>query len=228
MWVATRSFRIFIALLYNAKLTLDQISGRANGGVSYDYASVGINGTVFRLLVNVCAIAEYMGCLALIGPRVIAILQSCPRYWEAVADEPTQHMMLAVKLENADIYYDALRHMSVQAWLKADWSDIEEIGMYTQAQLHEYFEPQMWVPTEKLLELREELQKLQLKQVSTRYYGGGWHETHTRVLDVKPFSEPAPVDFVGKSMFSEWLTYQLSGERVWRCNTGLRGEPFDR
>ena len=46
----------------------------------------------------------------------MAILHSAPRYWQAVAYMPLQHMILAVKFKNRELYNDAYQHDLAQAY----------------------------------------------------------------------------------------------------------------
>jgi hypothetical protein len=72
----------------------------------------------------------------------------------------------------------------------------------------------------------ENLRKLQLKQVRAKSYRDGWHNAYTRVLDVIGLErDPDPVQVVAGFIHSEYLTYQLSGEKVSQGRDCIRAEP---
>lgn len=115
-----RALRVFFALLYGAKLDCQQVHGHPFHcwtGINTN----GINYDVFYTLVAACAYAEYWGCLKLIGNAALAVLRSAPSYWEVVSGYPLGHLALAVKIENAVLYYDALRHSLVKSYHHDEW-----------------------------------------------------------------------------------------------------------
>jgi hypothetical protein len=210
-----RAFWIFFSLPYGARLTLDQILGCP---VS-KYDDHGINGEAFTIALLVCAYAELNRCLEWIGPRIMAILQSSPKFWEAVADMSREHLMLAEKLEQGGVWNDAFRHLIGRASMTGDWKDIEEITPYTSVELRKLFDPQ----SEELnaisrRDLSRALQKLQ-------HDIGRWHDASTCVRD--PYSFHGKLDGVehmAGMIFGEWMVYQSSEESVRDCWPGLRGE----
>ena len=61
---------------------------------------------------------------------MMAVLQSAPRYWQAVAYRPLDHLKIAMKLKNREVYYDALQHAMTQAFHDIDgltWQDISAV-----------------------------------------------------------------------------------------------------
>jgi hypothetical protein len=127
-----RSLRLFFALLYGAKVTCEQLcSVKKAGKVTADM----INEEVVPIIVNLCAYAEYFGCW--IADAVLPILTSSSAHGEAVALEPIKHCLLAKKLEHADLFQDALRHMTAQAHLQGYWHDIAEITGWDENQVRE-------------------------------------------------------------------------------------------
>jgi hypothetical protein len=164
---------------------------------------------VTDLVVTVCAIAEFWGCIELIKPRILSALKSSPAYWKYVGEYPKENLVLAAKLEDADIYRDALRHMVAQAHMKQDWKDVVNVTGWTEVELRDFYSPQLEELGPRTRALREKLQKLQLGYVRAKYHGGGWHDSHMRYFDMVHYlsrSEqkvPIRVHWLGGAMFSE-------------------------
>jgi len=215
-----RSLRLFVALLYGAKIECEQL---CSADTAAEVTATMINDEVFPIVVNMCAYAEYFGCH--VPDNTLEILTSSPVYAEAVALLPTRHCLLAKQLKNADLYQDALRHMIVEAHVGGSWRDVIEITGWHMDKIYNFFTHQFETLRLKTQYLRDELQKLQLQQVRVNSYGGGWHNARTRVLDVIALEEkPDRVEVVAGFIYSEYLTYQLSGEKVSRTREGIRGK----
>ena len=91
-----------------------------------------------------------------------SILKSSPAFWECVGDSPKDYLILATKLEDADIYRDALRHMSAKAHCRVRWNAVADVTGWNETELRDFYAPQLKELGPKTRELREELQKLQL------------------------------------------------------------------
>jgi len=121
--ITKRAFRVLITAMYGMQLTPEQVAGceyQSWGRLEDLDTSAWINETLFPQVVTVCAIAEYLQCLETVGPAMLAILQSAPRYWQVVAYESLQHMWFAMKLRDRELFYDAYRHAVVQAYYRVD------------------------------------------------------------------------------------------------------------
>jgi hypothetical protein len=136
-----RAFKVLVATMHGVQLTAEQVAGYPNDLESRTEninASAWLNNILFPQIVTVCAIAEYLGCISTIGPAMMAILQSAPRFWQAVAYSPLQHLTLAMKMKNRELYYDAFQYAAAQAYDYIDdvtWEAISAItGMNGDAQ----------------------------------------------------------------------------------------------
>ena len=219
--VTQHALRLLVALLYGARLDCSNFGAHlvADGHI--------INSEFITVIVTTCAIAEYYGCLPVIGRRILCILKSLPAYWEAVADDPLKHAMLAAKLEDAEIYQDALRHLIAQAYLAGYWDDVVEVTGWSEADLRDYHTPQLEALGPKVQQLREDLHTLQLGYVRGKKFGGGWYSAYTKFLDamrLNPADKLNRVHFLGGAIWGEWLTYQISGEVITDTFNCYRGE----
>lgn len=167
--------------------------------------------------VTVCPIAKFWGCLDVIKPCILSILKSSMGYWEIVAMSPEKHMALATKLEDEEIYRDALRHIIAEAHSADDWEEVASVMGSTEVGLRDFYKPQFEALGPKVQELREELQTLQLVYMRVKYWGGSWYEAPMRYIDTIPHKEarkgPSKVHFLAGGIYSEWLTSQISGEK---------------
>jgi hypothetical protein len=131
--VTKRAFRVLFAAMHGVDLTAEQVAGCSDdseGMLENINASSWINWILLPQIVTVCAIAEYLGCLPAVGPTMMAVLQSAPRYWQAVAYRPLDHLKIAMKLKNREVYYDALQYAMAQAFHDIDgvtWQDISAV-----------------------------------------------------------------------------------------------------
>ena len=114
-----RAFKVLVAAMHDIDPTPEQVAGQpdlANCRKEDIGALIWVNEILFPQIVTVCAIAELLDCLTTVGPAMMAVLHSAPRYWQAVAYKPLQHMMLAVKLKSSEVYLDAYQHALAQAY----------------------------------------------------------------------------------------------------------------
>ena len=105
-----RAFRVLIATMHGVDLTAEQVAGRPDTSEDRkegSEASLWLNEILFPQIVTVCATAEYLGCLSTVGPAMMAILHSAPRFWQAVAYRSIWYLMLATKTKYQELYYDS-------------------------------------------------------------------------------------------------------------------------
>lgn len=216
-----RAMHVLFALLYGAKLDYEQICGcyyRSNQDVARE---------ILSKVVITCAYAEYWGCLDLIGPRLLTVLQSDPYLWNKVTRLPEIYLALAVKLEDATLYFGALRHSILSADKSGDWKSLAKISGLDIADLRAFYEPHLAAQHKevepKIETIVENLRTLQLQSMRAKDYGGGWHDAKTRFLDALPFkpedrSEDTKafesVDYLARAIYGEYLVYKLDGEAV--------------
>lgn len=212
--VTRRAMVVLVALLYGAHLDCHFISGLNQGR---PLSTITMDHIVQSVVITVCAIAEFWGCLDVIKPRILSVLKSSMVYWEIVAGSPEKHMALAMKLEDAEIYRDALRHMIAEANFSDEWEEISNIMDWSETELRHFYKPQFEALRTKVSELREDLQTLQLVYLRAKHWGGRWHDAPMRYIDTIPQNEerkrPSRVHWLAGSIFSEYLTSQISGER---------------
>lgn len=208
-----RSFTILIALLYGARLEFRSLPEH----ISWEERNH------MAVLATVCATAEFWGCLEVIRPRILSLLKSSPAFWECVGESPKDYLILATKLEHAEIYRDALRHMIAQAHMHDRWKAVADVTGWNGTELRNFYAPQSEELGPKTRELREEWQKLQLGYVRAKHWGGGWHDAYMRLIDLLPMVSrraegnhevPNRVRWLGGAMLSEYLTSHIPGEKI--------------
>ena len=223
-----RALHAFFALLYGAQIDCQQICGRHDKGAT-DFCR-----ETLSMAVIICAYAEYWGRLDLIGPRAFTVLQSVPGFWgTGVSSWPNMFLAFAIKLENADLYSCALRHSIRESY--KEWGPTAEIAGLDVAHLRAFYEPHLKQQDKevrsKLDALVEDLRKLQLQPVRAKHFGGGWHDAKTRFLDILPHKDQdrpehtkafEPVDYLARSIYSEYVLYRLEGEQL--VDTSFEGD----
>lgn len=236
---AKRAIHVLFALLYGATIDNCQMSGR-QGILESDTTRDALSTAIIA-----CAYAEYWGCSELIFPRILAALQSSPAFWYFVSEEPKTCVAFAVKLEDSNLYYSALRHCIRSAYRSDDWDAIANMTHSSVADLRAHYEKHLrshYGQLPSMLEsLKVKLRKLQLVAKRAKYYGGGWHNAGTRLLDTLPFKSKEqsedeklfePVEFLARAIYGEHVAYALEGEVLdsRSCASELRAYPsgYDR
>lgn len=163
-----RAFKVLIATMHGIHLTAEQVAGRPDrdnpeSRLEDFGASRWINEILFPRVVTVCAIAEFLDCLTTVGPAMMAILHSAPRYWQAVAYKPLQYMILAVEFKNREVYHDAYRHALAQAYHNdgVDWQSISAIAGSNWKNDRDYYSTQFSKMEASAVNLKDDLHRLQ-------------------------------------------------------------------
>ena len=208
-----RALRILISLLYRAELDCHRV---ALHNEIFEPFTVSIRSDIIPLVVTVCAIAEYWGCLDKIKPLISNMLKSSPTYWEDVAESPERHYLVAVKLEDAEIYRSALRHMIAQAHQKDQWQELAELTGWDKTELRNLYKPELDTLRHLVQELADTLQGLQLHPVPIKSLTGPEYFRYTRLIDVMPFKKlrPDPAKVVARFIYGEYWTFQMSGVAI--------------
>ena len=236
-----RALRVFFALLYGAKLDCQQVRGHPIHrwtGINTN----AINYEVFYTLVATCAYAEYWGCLRLVGNAALAVLQSAPSYWEVVSTNPLGHLAFAVKMENAELYYDAFRHSLVNSYhdderqscwgwrhMSDDWQVVSELTGTSEEELRRFYSDllKQQGPLEKdthIKQLLEDLRSLQLQEARAKPDRDRWQKVRTRFIDalvsrmanrLKHSAERDAADFLSRAIYGEYLAYKLTGQKIY-------------
>lgn len=223
-----RALRVLISLLYGAQVNADQIGGYKE---AHRYGVFHQNSCVIDTVACVCAHAEYLGCLDYIKPGITKAMQSAPGYWTAVSAWPEGHMALASKLQNADIYYDAMRHLVAGAYLMGDWSRVIRQTGYNEHTLRSFYEPQLQGLPEVASKLELDILKLQLNDIEV--YHGSWYTTYTTFLNAlgSKKSDRSEADktiekfgFIARAILGQWFLQQLYGDDVRAYGHRRRGE----
>ena len=205
-----RALVILVSLLYGAQLDCRSISELIDG---CRMRTIYMDHIFLSTALTVCAIAEFWGCSDTITPRILSILKSSMVYWQTVAESPTKHIAIATKLEDAEIYQDALRHMIAKANSTDDWEEVADIMGWTPTELRDFYKPQLETLGPKVQELREELQALSLLTTRAKYWGGHRHDAPMRYVDIVPHQPLDHVRWIAGQILSEYLTSQISGEK---------------
>lgn len=164
-----RVLRIFFSLLYGSQLEYIHLSGckSLHRPGKYEVARS-------DLIVDVCAYAEYWGCLESVGSRLLQILKSAPGYWQEVAVRAKFHLAISVKLKDEETYLDALRNMIATASSHDEWTKLSQTLNSSEAELRAFYGPQMETNQRSAQALITDLQKLDLHETRAHFWGLGW------------------------------------------------------
>lgn len=106
------------------------------------------------------------------------------------------------------------------------WLDIAEITGWDENQIRVYFNLQCEDLKIRTQNHREKSQKLQLGRARIDYITVViWHEIHTRLLYMIATDQaPSHVEMVAEFIWSEYMAYQLYGEKIFETRDNIRGE----
>lgn len=239
--VAEHAHHALIALLYG--YDTPRWSTYANWIVDENGEGV-FNHQTADMAAIILSYAEYYGGLERIAPLLFQQLERWGQsFWRDVALRPKFYIMLATKMQNVDLYSDALRHLVAQNRPKPTesimhctpgyyWSqDLdtrtapEVLGM-TPAEYAERFQPDLDALDFKLHKLEHDLLGLQLHEL-TYIYARRRYPARTHFLNfirVKSSMRPdrsanakawERYEFLARSLWGQWVTQQLAGEKVY-------------
>lgn len=189
----------------------------------------------FARLLDVCALADFYGCLEVISDAVVDTLTKANMFWRLVNREPIAILRLAVKLEAKELYQDAWRHLMgrlIKDSAPKTWTQEicrAEHLLATQkhfgltrdellAQLQELKAEQ----DPKITDLSASLRTLQLNPSFARQDGRDY-PVRTSFFNLLrlPFSSRKQrtlkghtARFLAGSIYSQWLTQQELGDQI--------------
>lgn len=223
-----RALHILFALLYGARLECHQVCVFSKPEWNI-IDTDDINHDIFFTLVATCAYAEYWDCLDIIGPAALAVMQSVPSYWEAVAEHPTRHLGFAIKVQSTELYYDALRHVAVKSYENDNWQVLSDLTGTTERALSQFYGqalalqgPLMY--DDRLRKVTDDLRALQLQETRVKRYMEGWGWVRTRFLDKvrhrwnrieRDTKDKCAVHYVARAIFGEYIVYMLQGQEIY-------------
>ncbi|KJX94303.1 hypothetical protein TI39_contig4202g00063 [Zymoseptoria brevis] len=190
-------------------------------------------------LCELCARAEYYGCLPKIVNQVVDLMASEPSLWRAVALDPWRFLLLGNKLRWSDLFSDALRHLVVSPHeFRVNQHDIAEMLGMSQEQLVMFRFTAIKRQEEAVEILSTRLRRIQLSTHSKRVGHDEYAAIRTTMINHVELSPSAEwrekqqmykrAGLIARSIYSEWLAQQEVGERavrqsfVWRYNTVSR------
>ncbi|KAI7366179.1 hypothetical protein KC354_g4333 [Hortaea werneckii] len=250
--VAEHAHHALFALLYGYNIPRWSLNG--DGLVNEDGKSV-FNHETADMAAIILSYAEYYGGLERIAPLLFQHVERWAQYfWLDVALHPRFYIMLATKMQNVDLYSDALRHLVVQNRPKStkntmhytpSWQTTQdcdkrpapEVLDMTPAEYAERFQPDLDALDFKLHKLEHDLLALQLHSYFYSYDRRKYvARTHfLNFIHVKRSMRPdrsanakawERYEFLARSLWGQWLTQQLAGEHVYLNTTGkIRANP---
>lgn len=160
--VAAHDYKIFLALVYDLPVTIEDVVEDTKIVNEYDGWSVDF---VAYRLADVLAIAQYNLVFEEIRLKITKMLLDFPGIWEFVNEEPIIYANLAKLLKCKPIYLDALRNCLAR-WPDAD--GLDDIMETSEEEACKAFEKSKAMQQEAETRLREDLQELALADVENK------------------------------------------------------------
>jgi hypothetical protein len=132
------ALHLLFSLFYGAQITTEYVSSLKTNELADE---------TFDIVCAAYAYAEYLLCDTKIKQKILKVLQSHPDYWQAVTEDPKRHIMFAIRLQNHEIYYGALRHLVNHAYSsvheEVSWSHVAQAMGSDVGVVQKFFEPQL-------------------------------------------------------------------------------------
>ena len=213
---ATRTHKGLFAIIYRYPISLKAISWTIRADSAEDELRSDINAVI-----TLCAYAEYYGCLNKIAPAILDILLSHKAVWKCTAWHPLDLTMLAKKLRNKEIYFDALRHLIVRCSAhNYMWRSPGEVLNISRGEVEERMQPLFREQEKTVAKLRDDLERLSLMQHNIGHRDGCAYTTFINAISFKRKNRPAVekarerVDLIARSMYGQWLIQKLVGNQL--------------
>ncbi|GAB1739791.1 hypothetical protein NU219Hw_g4727t1 [Hortaea werneckii] len=250
--VAKHAHHALVALLYG--YGIPRWSPWSNGLVDEDGQTT-FNHETAEMAAIILSYAEYYGALERIAPLLFQHLESWGEsFWRNVALHPKFYIVLATKMQNVDLYSDALRHLVVQNRPKStrnimyftpghqisrdlDTRSAPEVLGMTPAEYAERFQSDLDALDSTLYKLEHDLLQLQLHSFYYTY-DRTKYSAYTHFLNLVRVNGSMRPDrsanakaweryeFLARSLWGQWLTQQLAGEHVFLNTMGkIRASP---
>lgn len=183
------------------------------------------NPLFFHVMPNICALAEYYGCLSFVTSPIIQLLKAHPDLWRSVSRRPLFWLRFAVKLEWKELYLDATRHILAASGGHRDMEEFpglaDHLGMSVK-DLKAHVDYLRIGQSETINDLDKSLRRLQLVESHVRHYGvrRPAYLSFVNQLDHEPANRPVHVRsrqtsrFLAGVMFGQWLAAIQVGERI--------------
>lgn len=173
--LATHAFKALLSLVYGAKLSFNAFNAGHIRHTPVDIDHVVRNTdelknfhTVVDQIINVCAYAEFYGCLEQIASPVKAAISSTPVLWAAVADRPEKYVALAKKLRAPYLFVESMRHLITQHRLnRRGWLPIAETADLSVDDAQSLYQPLLQEQVNMIKAMQDKLMQLQLCRVDT-------------------------------------------------------------
>lgn len=185
------------------------------------------------LVQELCARAEYLGCLPQISRAVLEKLFAERFFWDCVAERPWFYLQMATKLRCKNIYFDALRHMIGNSDNDNNVVELMEAFGKSEEEVMDFISPLLAEQASSVSNLRCGLRRLQLFHERAAAWGGGTNKGVTTFVNMLEFSydrsDKAKADenaqFYARSIFGQWLAQHEVGDRVYYTATKRRMAP---
>lgn len=190
----------------------------------------------FVWLVDVCALADFYGCLGAISDAIVDSLTKSNMFWQHVNREPLVILRLAVQLKSKDLYHDAWRHVMGQALSYANPQDsfyplfqeekLRQVANHLCSTSDELLEKLQKIRSEQndtIASLKLRLRKLHLNPSYARRDGVDY-KVDTSFLDIIRNSflirkqrdrKAHRARFLAGSIYAQWLTQQEMGHHIY-------------
>lgn len=224
--ITKKALRVLFSLLHGAQLDFDQLIGRATSHkvITPEEYTMGL-----CVAVCACAYAEFGDCFDMIRSGAARAIKSTPNFWTYIYESPGYYMALACKLQDRELYYDALRHRAAQAHELKDWEAFAIDAGIPAEELQEYYGRGHECMKERVEQMKHDIHALQLNTTGVKCHG--WSSGFTTFLNALQFKDPDRSDntkanerfgFLARAIFGQWYTQQLYGVYVYE---DVRGNP---
>lgn len=207
------------AILYDLPVSISAITSETYHGDDLHT----LNARLDRLI-NICAYAKFYDCLHIVAPAIIKLLHNEPLTWKAVCRWPDRFLCFAERLNDARIYFDALRHIIGSSKNYAQMGELlgtsEETAWLHYSRTREDLK-------DLVSRVEHDLICLQLSSSPWTFSLQKYTAKTTFLNAIGNWGARSPIegvtgrsDHMARIIYSQWLAQQLSGEYVYKHSSG--------
>ncbi|KAK4500817.1 hypothetical protein PRZ48_009009 [Zasmidium cellare] len=230
--IIARQYIVLFGILHGRRFSVQDLDPHDNLPKDFHDMHWYMN-SVFEM----CARAEYLGCLHRIAKPVLDALFEIPIFWQAAAIDPPRYLLLAQKLHHKELYFDSLRHMQARPDEHGNRPLLLECLEVDDSVLTEWIAQDLDHQQRVMENLRQDLRRLELFQTWARDYDGkNRDDKYTTYLHKAAYERfpkkvrqdekkkaaaqdqadrAAAIEMVARSQWGQYLAQMEVGDRIF-------------
>ncbi|KAK4500819.1 hypothetical protein PRZ48_009011 [Zasmidium cellare] len=178
---------------------------------------------------ELCARAEYLGCLPQTAKAIASELCSLELFWKTMHQNAFNRMLLGEKLRSKEIYFDAIRHLIASSHgNEQELTPLFDYFNLDPASLRSLFQSMLAKQAQVIKDLLDDLRQLALFKSTSTIRGGSRQTSHTtytnkiRANNGIMSKTALNVEFIARAHWAQYLAQQETGQHVYDEGFGIK------